>query len=88
MPYIGHVKNGVIVLDEPVTLEEGSTVAVEVTGPDDGAGESRRQSRYARYREFIGALDDMPEDWADNHDPYLREHHFAQAGFRPRISTE
>jgi hypothetical protein len=45
MPYKGHVKNGVIVLDEVTPLEDGLTVVVEVTGrvteDPDAPGEFR-----------------------------------------------
>ncbi len=74
MPYKGHVKNGVIVLDEAIPLEEGLTVTVEITNRDTEAPETPGLL-YEHYRSLIGALDGMPEDWAENHDGYLRERH-------------
>ena len=75
MPYKGHVENGVIVLDEPAALEDGTAVDVEVAGRRADAAEPLQNSLYERYRPFIGTLDGMPEDWAENHDKYLREQH-------------
>ena len=75
MPYKGHVEKGVIVLDEVVDLEEGTTVAVEITGLPGTVAEPLPEPRYDRYCRFVGALDGMPEDWAEHHDTYLREEH-------------
>ncbi len=35
-------------------------------------GEGDKGSRLERYESLIGALDDMPADWSENHDKYLR----------------
>lgn len=75
MPYKGHVRNGVIVLDEPVSLEEGTAVAVQVMERHTQPANASAHSRYERYYSLIGALDSMPVDWAENHDKYLREQH-------------
>ena len=75
MPYRGHVEDGVIVLDEPLAIEYGTAVDVEVTPRGTDAPEPLPNALYERYRPFIGALDGMPEDWAENHDKYLREQH-------------
>jgi predicted DNA-binding antitoxin AbrB/MazE fold protein len=75
MIYKGHVENGVIVLDEPVTLGEGTQVAIEVTGTIAEEAPWSPQSRYAIYRPLIGRLKDIPEDWSENHDRYLGEQH-------------
>lgn len=71
MPYKGHVEKGVIILGDPVSLKDGTTVAVEVTVERAADGRVTPGSRYEHYRSVIGALDDMPEDWAENHDKYL-----------------
>jgi len=39
MSYPGHVRNGVVVLDEPVDLPEGAAVRVELADGDDEARE-------------------------------------------------
>jgi len=66
MTYKGHVKNGVVVLDEPVTLPEGTVVLVEpVEKPDDL--ESLRQGLL----KLAGTAKGLPSDMARNHDHYI-----------------
>ena len=65
MAYTGHVKNGVVVLDDPVTLPEGLEVRVE---PAE-AGEPRTLAD--RLRDVIGVSKGLPSDLARNHDHYL-----------------
>lgn len=67
----GHVQNGAIVLDELVELPEGAKVLVEVLSPQrtQTAGEAR--SLYERLKPVIGIVDDLPADFAQNHDRYL-----------------
>ncbi len=69
MVYRGHVKNGVIVLDEPLNLEEGIEVRVEFPRQQPpGVGASSFLERYA---EVIGKAEGLPNDAAKNHDHYL-----------------
>jgi len=68
MTYKGHVKNGTVVLNEGGALPEGALVTVEI------AGEDAASSLLDHYRSLIGAIDDLPEDWSENHDAYLRTH--------------
>ena len=75
MPYKGHVEKGVIVLDDPVVLEDGTSVAIEVTGRPADSAQSSPKLRHARYESLIGSLEDMPGDWAEGHDMYLRGQH-------------
>jgi len=75
MGYKGHVEKGGIVLDETVRLEEGTPVVVEIARCAPSEVQSGIESRHSVYREFIGALEDMPEDWAANHDSYLNQEH-------------
>lgn len=77
MVYKGHVERGAIVLDDPVTLVDGTVVRVELADSNRPADAAIAPSRADRYRAFIGALDAMPEDWSENHDKYLREEHEA-----------
>ena len=73
MTYKAHVENGAIILDEPVSLDDGTVLAVEVISESPSKAGSLLESRRERYRPFLGALKDMPADWAENHDKYLRE---------------
>jgi hypothetical protein len=64
MKYSGSVKSGVVVLDEPAALQEGTVVAVEIISGDSSKKEKTLAS-------FAGALNTLPEDFAENHDHYL-----------------
>ena len=72
MTYRGHVKNGVVVLDDEVTLPEGTEVAVDPLGPaevdEDGA---QTPTLYERLKPVIGVAKGLPSDLAENHDHYL-----------------
>ena len=65
MVYRGHVENGVIVLDEPAELPEGAAVRVEL------AEEATGPTLAEKLALFIGCLDGLPADSAENHDHYL-----------------
>jgi hypothetical protein len=60
MNYRGHVKNGVVLLDEPAQLPEGAAVCVEL------AEETKAPTPHGRsVREFAGMLADLSEsEWA------------------------
>ena len=76
MTYTGRVKDGTIVLDNPVELPEGALVVIEVASNTHSATDKPHGSPLSeRYGTLIGALDGMPEDWAENHDAYLRKEH-------------
>ncbi len=66
MSYRGHVKNGVVLLDEPADLPEGS--AVEVT-PVTPVGSATDAGRWLL--QFAGIIKDLPPDFAQNHDHYI-----------------
>ncbi|MCL4216015.1 MAG: hypothetical protein KJ052_03275 [Candidatus Hydrogenedentes bacterium] len=75
MTYKGHVKNGAIILDDEVELEDGTKVVVEVIAEmRKEAAAISAESRYEHYRDLIGAIK-MPKDWSEEHDRYLRELH-------------
>ena len=65
MPYHGHIQNGVVVLDEPVPLPNGTEVRIE---PVDS---ERRPTLAERFRNVIGTVPDLPSDMAENHDHYV-----------------
>ncbi|HZL37287.1 MAG TPA: hypothetical protein VFC78_18350 [Tepidisphaeraceae bacterium] len=76
MTFRGHVKNGVVVLDEPIALSEGSlveVVAVTESTPTTKEMVSRPAQRtlYDQLESFIGAAEGLPPDLARNHDHYL-----------------
>lgn len=65
MSFAGHVRNGVVVFDEPVTLPEGTVVEVAVRPAPEQA------THFERFKEIIGAAVGLPEDFAENHDHYI-----------------
>lgn len=71
----GHIKNGVIILDEPAELPEGAEVRVQVV-PQSNLASPTSESHtaptfYEKLKPFIGCLDDMPPDMSVNLDHYL-----------------
>ena len=65
MTYRGHVKNGVVVLDDPVKLPDGAEVRVEVL-------QAKSEPTLAdELRSVIGSVKGLPSDLARNHDHYL-----------------
>ncbi len=70
MTYRGHVENGVIVLDEPATLEEGTPVRIEVAIE---LSQQKHPTLAEQLGDLIGSCEGLPADWSENHDKYLRE---------------
>jgi hypothetical protein len=69
MPYKGHVRNGVIVLDEPAQLEDGAEVHIELASRvEEKQGHRPFRERYAA---VIGKADGLPRDAAENIEHYL-----------------
>jgi predicted DNA-binding antitoxin AbrB/MazE fold protein len=60
----GIVKNGVIVPDQPGQLPEGTRVRI-VVEPEV------KKPTLAGLLKYAGALDDMPADFAQQHDHYI-----------------
>jgi len=73
MVYHGHIKEGRVVLDEPVTLPEGAAVSVEVVVTRSNGSESGDTSTTLgeRLLKLSGILEGMPEDGSRNHDHYI-----------------
>lgn len=69
----GRVRGGTIVLDEPVELPEGTVVEIQVDdGPEAKAPASAEvPTLYDQFREFIGAAEGLPSDFARSHDHYI-----------------
>jgi len=71
MTYRGHVKNGAVVLDDPVGLPEGAAVAVEVlrSAAEDTNDEGPTWAE--TLASVIGKAENLPPDASENHDYYL-----------------
>ena len=72
MVYRGHVKNGMVVLDDPCLLPEGAAVQIHVipsAEPDAGVAEA--PSLYERLKSVVGQAQGLPPDASVNHDHYL-----------------
>ena len=68
----GHFQNGIIVLDGGIPLPEGAAVEVQVIVPQSQPVLDDELPTLAESLEdFIGILEDLPEDAATNHDHYL-----------------
>lgn len=65
MTLLGHIQNGVVILDEATTLPEGVKVRVEVLD------ESALPTIAERLKDFIGQGKGLPTDLAENHDHYV-----------------
>ena len=71
MSFIGHVQNGVVVFDEPVTLPEGTAVAVEpIVSPKNPP----KRSLLERLGDVVGKVEGLPPDASQNVDHYLYGH--------------
>lgn len=72
MKYKGHVKNGVVLLDDPLDIPDGSPVLV-LRVDTDGVGDTATAEKtlYDALEPFIVAAEGLPEDMALNHDHYL-----------------
>jgi len=71
MTISGHVENGQIVLDEAVPLTEGMKVRVELLGAKQPKDAETGPTLNEQFSSIIGVIDDLPSDFARNHDHYL-----------------
>ncbi len=72
MTVSGHVQNGVVVLDSPTNLPDGTSVRVEIPETEvTSAVEVQRKTLYERFESFIGTAPELPPDASVNHDHYL-----------------
>jgi hypothetical protein len=67
MTFRGRVQGNTIILDQPIGLPDGTVVQVTEIDP----GEGRVPSMLESLAEFAGCIDDLPEDFAENHDHYI-----------------
>ena len=70
MSYRGHVRNGVVVLDEPVTLPEGALLNIVVTD-EEKKPEELGVTLGEQLAPLAGSAKGLPADAAANHDSYL-----------------
>ena len=66
MSFEGRVENGVIVLDIPSQLANGTRVEVIVR--ENSAGQTTLRDRLLK---LAGTVDDLPADMAQQHDHYI-----------------
>jgi len=64
----GHVENGVVVLDLPSALADGTLVNVEPIAPHTG---TPRRSLLERLGDVVGKVEGLPPDASQNVDRYL-----------------
>jgi hypothetical protein len=71
MIYRGHVENGNIVLEDQVSLPDGTRLKIEPVEVCDGGRESEVPTLYERFQNVIGKATDLPADLAEQHDHYI-----------------
>jgi hypothetical protein len=67
----GHVENGRIILHGDVPLAEGMRVRVELLSGNTPESPSSAGTQFDHYQAVIGAIDDLPSDFAARHDHYI-----------------
>jgi hypothetical protein len=77
----GYIKNGKVVVNDPIDLPDGTKVNVAPDAPDRrrpaNRGASKRPRRrsgetlYDRYQHLIGKARGLPRDFAAQHDHYM-----------------
>ena len=72
MTYRGHVKNGVVVLEDKARLAEGTPVRVQPLRRTPGKKKAARARTLGeRLMRFAGSAKGLPRDMARNHDHYI-----------------
>jgi len=73
MVYRGHVEKGMVVLDDPVTLPEGTEVRIELSndGPTTPSLDENGETLGQKLLKHAGKAIGLPSDLAVNHDHYL-----------------
>jgi hypothetical protein len=62
----GHFEKGVVVLDEPAALPEGTAVEVDIVQCTDQIDSLR-----TILRKYSGCMTGLPVDYSKNHDYYI-----------------
>jgi hypothetical protein len=68
MEYMGTVQNGVIVVESPQPLPDGTRVKIVVEAPEEPAKKPTLRERLLRH---AGTVSDLPPDMAAQHDHYI-----------------
>lgn len=75
MVYRGHVKNGVVVLDDPASLADGVEVTIHPARPTSKRRKPKAKRKTTtlgqRLMKYAGKAKGLPADFARNHDHYL-----------------
>jgi hypothetical protein len=74
MVYRGHVENGVVVLEVPGALREGTEVSVQPLARCKRSIRGKRPTAGAALRRLAGKAKGLPPDAARNMDHYLYGH--------------
>lgn len=75
MAYKGHVRNGAIVLDEPINLPGCAVVSFEIAMVEVVKNDHETPTLAERLASVIGKAEGLPADGSENHDAYLRKAH-------------
>lgn len=70
MSLMGQIQDGQVILDTPLPLKDGERVEVYVR-PLNGQSTTQEKTHFEILRDIIGIADDLPEDFAHNHDHYI-----------------
>ena len=71
MTFRGHMKNGEVVLDDRVSLPDGTPVNVKVIrAPRTKRKPRSKRTLGQRLLKFAGTVNGLPRDMARNHDHY------------------
>ncbi len=74
MAFPGHVKNGMIVLNDPQALPEGTAVQVQVVEFNAEVNSGEGRTLLERLKPIVGSIDDLPDDASVNLKHYLYGH--------------
>ena len=74
MTFSGQVHNGVVVLDDPIGLPEGTKVRVEPVDASVEQSEGEAPTLYERLKSVIGQAQGLPDDASLQVDHYLYGH--------------
>jgi len=74
MTFSGRVHKGVVILDDPLSLPEGTRVRVEPVPPTAEQPELEAPTLYERLQSVIGQAKGLPEDASLQVDHYLYGH--------------